>query len=89
MSTRINVILPEETMRVLDRVAPKGERSRLISAAVMHYVSSRGKSNLSEKLKEGYQANAARDLAIAEEWFPVEEEAWRHASAPRAKKLKK
>jgi metal-responsive CopG/Arc/MetJ family transcriptional regulator len=50
MSVRINVILPEETMRVLDRVAPKGNRSRLISDAVMYYVSSRGKSNLAERL---------------------------------------
>jgi metal-responsive CopG/Arc/MetJ family transcriptional regulator len=39
MSKRINVILPEETVRVLDRVSSKGDRSRLISAAVLYYVS--------------------------------------------------
>jgi CopG family transcriptional regulator/antitoxin EndoAI len=85
MSQRINVILPEETLRALDRVAAPGNRSRLISEAVMHYVSSRGKSNLAEQLRAGYQANANRDLALAEEWFPLEEEAWRK-SAPRAKR---
>ncbi|MDP9054465.1 MAG: hypothetical protein M3N93_09225 [Acidobacteriota bacterium] len=87
MSVRINVILPEETVRVLDRVAPKGNRSRLISDAVMHYVSSRGKSNLAEQLKAGALANAKRDMAIAEEWFPLEEEACQlTASCPKVKK---
>jgi CopG family transcriptional regulator/antitoxin EndoAI len=88
MSVRINVILPEETVRVLDRVAPRGNRSRLISDAVLHYVSSRGRSNLAEQLKAGALANTKRDMAIAEEWFPLEEEAWQgHAKPkPRAKR---
>jgi CopG family transcriptional regulator/antitoxin EndoAI len=85
MSVRINVILPEETVRVLDRVAPKGNRSRLISDAVMHYVSSRGRSNLAEQLKAGALANAKRDMAIAEEWFPLEEEAWQRQQKARPK----
>lgn len=85
MSVRINVILPEETVRVLDRVAPKGNRSRVISDAVMHYVSSRGRSHLAERLKAGALANAKRDMAIAEEWFPLEEEAWQRQPKPRTK----
>jgi hypothetical protein len=32
---------------------------------------------LREQLKAGYRANAERDLTIAAEWFPLEEEAWR------------
>lgn len=32
--------------------------------------------HLRELLKEGYGANAERDLAVAAEWFPLEEEAW-------------
>jgi hypothetical protein len=52
-------------------------RSRLISDAVMHHVSTRGRSNLAEQLKAGGLAHAKRDLATAEEWFPLEEEAWR------------
>ncbi len=87
MSVRINVILPEETVRVLNRIAPRGNRSRVISDAVMHYVSTRGRSNLAEQLKAGALANAKRDMAIAEEWFPLEEEAWQR-TAPR-KKAKK
>jgi CopG family transcriptional regulator/antitoxin EndoAI len=88
MSVRINVILPEETVRVLDRIAPRGSRSRVISDAVMHYVSSRGRSNLAEQLKAGALANAKRDIAIAEEWFPLEEEAWQRPTKPRPKAAK-
>jgi len=76
MTKRINIVLPVETIRVLDRVAPRGNRSRLISQAVLHYVSSRAKSNLAERLKEGAQAQAQRDLDIAQEWFSLDEEAW-------------
>ena len=76
MTKRINVVLPVETIKVLDRVAPKGNRSRLISEAVLHYVESRAKGNLAERLKAGALANAKRDLEIAQEWFSLDEEAW-------------
>ena len=91
MSKRINIILPDETAAVLDRVAAKGGRSRLIDRAVRHYVETRGRQSLREQLKAGYRANAERDLAIAAEWFPLEEEAQRSAEAsrPRNKKTKR
>jgi len=76
MSKRINVILPDATVAVLDRVASKGNRSRLISQAVLHYVKTWGTKNLKERLKEGASANANLNLEIAAEWFPVEQEAW-------------
>ena len=77
MSKRLNIILPETTLQVLDRVAPKGDRSRFISQAVLHYVQSRSASNLRERLKQGALANAGLDLEIAEEWFPAEQEVWK------------
>ena len=86
MSKRINIILPDKTVAVLDRVASKGTRSRFIDRAVRHYVESRGKASLREQLKAGYQANADRDLAIATEWFPLEEEAWQTSEAARTPK---
>ncbi len=76
MSRRINVMLPENTLAVLDRVTRKGNRSRFISQAVLHYVENRGKRSLREQLKAGYQANAEDSLNIAAEWFPLEEEAF-------------
>jgi len=86
MSKRINIILPDKTVAVLDRVASKGTRSRFIDQAVRYYVESQGRASLREQLKAGYKANAERDLAMAAEWFPLEEEAWRKSEAPRAPK---
>ncbi len=76
MSKRLNIVLPEKTVSVLDRVTTKGNRSRFIDRAVRHYVETHGKQSLHEQLAAGYRANAERDLAIAADWFPLEEEAW-------------
>jgi CopG family transcriptional regulator / antitoxin EndoAI len=77
MGKRINIILPEATVAVLDRVAPKGNRSRFIDRAVLRLVESEGTANLREQLKAGALANAKQNLELAEEWFPVEQEAWK------------
>ena len=77
MSKRINIILSDETIRVLDRLAPKGDRSRFISDAVRHYVQDRGTQRLREQLRAGYRANSEESLKMAADWFPLEEEAWR------------
>ena len=86
MSKRINIILPDTTVAVLDRVAAKGARSRFIDRAVRHYVETQGKQSLREQLIAGYRANAERDLSIATEWFPLEEQAWRTLDAARKPK---
>jgi CopG family transcriptional regulator/antitoxin EndoAI len=83
MSKRINVVLPDKTVAMLDRVASRGTRSRFIDRAVRHFVETHGRRTLREQLKAGYRANAERDLAIAAEWFPLEEEAWRLLGAAR------
>ena len=76
MNKRINVILPATTVAVLDRVAAKGNRSALIDRAIRHYVNTRSRQNLRERLKQEALANAERDLQMAAEWFPIDEEAW-------------
>jgi metal-responsive CopG/Arc/MetJ family transcriptional regulator len=83
MNRRINIMLPESTLAVLDRVTSRGNRSRLISRAVLHYVENRGTQILREQLKAGYQANAEESVKIALEWFPLEEEAWQRTHANR------
>ncbi len=74
MRKRINVTLPEETLRLIDRVVQPGQRSRLINEAVQHYVEAKGRANLREQLREGAVRRAERDLEIAQEWFG--DEAW-------------
>jgi CopG family transcriptional regulator/antitoxin EndoAI len=86
MTKRINVILPAETVKVLDRLAPKGNRSRLIDQAVLFYVKTKSRENLRERLKEGYLASAKENLKLAQEWFPLEEEAWQKAKTKGRRK---
>jgi CopG family transcriptional regulator/antitoxin EndoAI len=86
MSKRVNIILPDKTVAILDRVAPKGKRSSFISRAVLHFVESQGKQSLRQQLKAGYQANAEESLGIAMEWFPLEEEAWQRSRATGTRK---
>ena len=89
MSKRINIVLPDRTLAVLDRVAPKGNRSQLISRAVLYFIRSQGKKILHERLKQEAIANAGRDLEMAAEWFPLEEEASEiKASVPLKKRSK-
>jgi CopG family transcriptional regulator / antitoxin EndoAI len=89
MSKRINIVLPDKTVAVLDGVTRKGTRSRFIERAVLHYIEARGKQALREQLAAGYRANAERDLAIAAEWFPLEEEAWETHENTAPKPLRK
>ncbi len=77
MHRRINITLPEETVRLLERVAPRGDRSRLIAEAIRHYVEQIGRANLRKRLREGAIRRAERDLNLARGWFPLDEEAWK------------
>jgi CopG family transcriptional regulator / antitoxin EndoAI len=73
---RINITLPEDTVRLMDRVATKGLRSRLIDEAVRQYVHNLGRANLRKRLEEGSKRRAERDLGLAEDWSVIEEQAW-------------
>ncbi len=74
---RLNITLPQGTLRLLDRVAPKGDRSQLIARAVESYVERTGHTNLQKLLKKGYQHASRQGRMIAAEWFPLEEEVWK------------
>ena len=76
MNQRVNVSLPEETLRLIDRVATRGERSRFIDNAVRHYADAIGRANLRKQLKEGAVRRATRDLGLVQEWYALEEETW-------------
>jgi CopG family transcriptional regulator / antitoxin EndoAI len=76
MNRRLNISLPEETIRLLDRVAARGDRSHVIAEAVTRYVAETGKSRLRKLMKERAEKRADLDLRIAEEWFHADQEAW-------------
>jgi CopG family transcriptional regulator/antitoxin EndoAI len=75
MSKRINIVLPDQTLSILDRVATKGNRSRLISRAILDFIESQGKATLRERLKREALANAERDVEMAAEWFALQDPA--------------
>ena len=81
MNQRINVSLPEETLWLLDSVAPKGDRSRLIDRAIRFYIDAKSRAALKKQVQEGARRRAERDLSLAGEWFPLEEELWQSGRA--------
>lgn len=76
MYRRINITLPEETVRLMDRGSARGGRSRLIDKAVKRYVAATGRANLGRRVKQGALRRAEGDLQLAGESFFLEEEAW-------------
>ena len=65
MNKRINIILPETTVAILDHVTANGSRSRLIDQAIRQFVRKQSRNNLREKLKQEALVNADRDLAMS------------------------
>jgi CopG family transcriptional regulator/antitoxin EndoAI len=76
MHRRINITLPEETVKLMDRVSRKGDRSRLINEAVRRYIREVGRARLRQQLKVGYLQGGERDRHLVEEWFALDEKAW-------------
>jgi len=74
-SERVTITLPADLLKEVDQI--ERNRSRFIDEAVRHFVRSHGGTQLRRLLEEGAERRAARDLAIAEEWFPVDKDAWR------------
>ena len=83
---RVNVIFSKETIRLIDQVAEKGDRSRFLDEAVRFYVKVAGRANLRKLLREGSLQRAERDLNLVHEWFPVEHEAWKKERRNNAQK---
>ncbi|MBD2608164.1 hypothetical protein H6G81_27525 [Scytonema hofmannii FACHB-248] len=79
MHRRLNITLPEETIKLIDQVAEKGDaeyvtllferlrqrdRSRLINEAVQYYIEQKALADLREQLKEGAICRVERDLGL-------------------------
>lgn len=73
---RVNITLSNDTLRILDRVVSKGDRSQFIDQAVRTFLTTKRKATLRSLLKEGALARADRDLGLAQEWFDLENEVW-------------
>jgi CopG family transcriptional regulator/antitoxin EndoAI len=76
MTKRINIVLPESTIRTLDRIVRPGERSRFINQAVQHFVTYRSAEALRTRLEHATIRDRDLDREIAADWFSVDKEAW-------------
>lgn len=76
MNRRLNISLPERTVRLLDRTVAKGERSKFIDRAVRHALAQTTKAQLREQLEQGYAANRDEDRELANEWDVLSAEVW-------------
>src|SRR5947199_1864878 len=76
MAKRINVILPEATVKTIDRLSRPGQRSRFIERAVQHYVTTASPDALQERLKQAALRDRDLDVEISNDWFAVDQEQW-------------
>jgi CopG family transcriptional regulator/antitoxin EndoAI len=76
MAKRINIILPEATVRTIDRLSRPGQRSRFIHRAVEHYVATASSEALYDRLKQAAIRDRDLDLEISHDWFAVDQEQW-------------
>ena len=86
MAKRINVILPESTVRAIDRLAKPGERSRLIDKAVQHYVMTRSAEALRQQLTKAAIRDRDLDLEVASDWTAADQESWQHIDLQKKSK---
>jgi hypothetical protein len=75
MHRSINVTLPEETVRLLNRVAERGEWSAIIDRAIRRYVDDAGREDLRRRLRQEVSGHRPRhDLESAESWPALDDD---------------
>ena len=70
---RLNIMLPQKTIKLLNSVSKKGNRSLLIDEAVNFFVKEKSKADLRDLLREGAIKRSDRDLKLAREWSALED----------------
>jgi metal-responsive CopG/Arc/MetJ family transcriptional regulator len=79
---KVTLTLPKELMDKIRQNTPPRGHSKFVADALQFYIEENRRRALRERLRVGYQANAALDAALADEWAAVEEESWlRHVPA--------
>ncbi len=72
---RVNITLPTETLELIGRVS-KDNRSEFINRAVKLYANRLERERLKQRLNQAYLDRSKEDLAISQEWEPIERELW-------------
>src|ERR1700687_5357753 len=86
MNKRINIILPETTIRTIDRMTKPGQRSRFIDQAVQHFVANRSVEALRAQLERAAVRDQDLDREVAADWFAVDHETWQQLDQPKSRR---
>jgi CopG family transcriptional regulator/antitoxin EndoAI len=84
MTRRVNIVLPDATLRTINRVAGPGQRSRFINQAVQHFVAWQSTEALRMRLEQATVRDQDLDREIAAEWLDVDQQAWRQLDEAEA-----
>ncbi|MGA3025966.1 MAG: hypothetical protein ABSF98_14445 [Bryobacteraceae bacterium] len=84
MTRRVNIVLPETTLRTINRLAGRGQRSRFINQAVQHFVAWQSAEALRTRLELGAVRDRDLDREIAAEWLDADQQAWRQLDEAEA-----
>jgi metal-responsive CopG/Arc/MetJ family transcriptional regulator len=77
MSTvRMNITIPEQLARKLDRLVSPRKKSKFIAESLEECIQRIEREELKAKLKEGYKFRRDEGLKIAEEFRKVDLEGW-------------
>ena len=76
MNRRINIVLPEATVRTIDRMAKPGQRSRFIDQAVLHFVANKSAEALRLQLERTAVRDRDLDCEVAADWAAVDRTSW-------------
>lgn len=75
-TVRLNITLPAELSREMDRVAGPGKRSRFIAEALKQRIDKIRREELQNLLEEGYKAREKEGLIISKEFEQIDLEGW-------------
>lgn len=86
MNQRINIVLPETTVRTIDRIAPAGQRSKFIEQAVQHFISHKSSEAVRARLEETAVRDQDLDREIAGDWLAADTQSWQQLDIPKQTK---
>jgi metal-responsive CopG/Arc/MetJ family transcriptional regulator len=73
MNKRINIVLPEATVRTIDRLAKPGRRSWFIDQAVQHFVANKSAEALRAQLERSAIRDRDLDQNFIADWSALDQ----------------
>jgi metal-responsive CopG/Arc/MetJ family transcriptional regulator len=75
-AVRLNITIPEELARQLDKLVGPRNKSHFIAEALKQRIGEIQEEELNKILEEGYKARKQESLSIAKEFEAVDVEGW-------------